>query len=128
MSRSIQLTLVGLAATGVLVVGAASADAASVATRVTIDFDRAGPAQDIFRGRVFSARENCRSNRRVAVFRRHKGPDTRIGSDRSEDNGRWLVDVEGHAAPGRYYARAPRKDLGGGDFCEADRSRTITVG
>jgi len=50
-----------------------------------------------------------------------------IGSDRSEDNGRWSVDVEGHAARGRYYAKAPRKDLGGADFCEADRSPIVSV-
>jgi hypothetical protein len=128
MRKSIEVILISLAVIGVVVIGASSVRAASFGSRVTIHFDAAGAARDVFRGRVFSPSESCRSKRRVVVFRRHHGPDTRIGSDRSEDNGRWSVDVEGHAAPGRYYANAPRRDLASGNFCEGDRSRTITIG
>ena len=127
MRKPIKVTVVTAALIGVLVLGAALASAASVGTRVTIHFDKASPARDVFRGQVFSPRHACEENRRVVVFRKHMGPDARIGSDRSEDNGHWSVDVEGHAAPGHYYAKALRKDLGA-DFCEVDRSHTITVG
>jgi len=127
LRRPVTITLVSALLIAGLVAVTTSALAASFSTRVTISFDRAGAARDVFRGRVFAASENCRSHRRVAVFRKRRGPDRMIGSDRSEDNGRWSIDVEGHAARGRYYAKAARKDLGGGDFCDADRSRTIRV-
>ena len=113
-------------ALAVLAVGAAlaapsGAQAAPAPTTVTINFfDQA--AQDVFRGRVGSPRPACRGARLVRLFRMRPGADTLIDTDRSEDTGPWSIDVEGGAAPGRYYVRvAPNAN------CEGATSETVTV-
>ena len=54
------------------------------------------------------------------------GPDQLIDTDRSEDNGSWLIDVEGDPVPGDYYVRIPQRAIGA-DACAATTSATIPV-
>ena len=56
-----------------------------------------------------------------------RGPDRLLGSDRSEDNGAWAIDVE-RLSSGAYYARAKRLASAAlGIACRADRSRFAVV-
>src|SRR5688572_23989691 len=102
MRTRITATLAALAALAAVV--AAPAHAGQANTNVSINFvNRPGP--DIFRGEVNSPNPNCRQDRAVRLFRRQQGPDQFIDRDKSEDNGRWSIDVEGDPAPGRYYVK-----------------------
>jgi hypothetical protein len=108
-----------LAAAAALTVGGGTAWAATFPTNVSIQFVPGG-ARDVFKGVVSSPNNNCIDHRRVRLLRRDAGPD------RSEDNGRWYIDVEGGAAPGTYYARVAAKDIGP-DTCAGAKSATVTV-
>jgi hypothetical protein len=114
-----------LAVAAALTVGGGTAWAATFPTNVSIQFVPGG-ARDVFKGVVSSPNNNCIDHRRVRLLRRDAGPDTLIDRDRSEDNGRWNIDVEGGAAPGTYYVRVTAKDIGP-DTCAGAKSGTVTV-
>ena len=44
----------------------------------------------------------------MSLFRVPPARDQLIDTDMSEDNGRWLIDVEGDPVPGDYYVRVTR--------------------
>ena len=116
---------VALSAIAALSIGVATASAATIPTNISIQrVER--PARDVFKGFVTAPDSRCFENRRVLLFRVTPGPDTRLDSDRSEDNGSWSIDVEGGAPSGSYYAKAPRKAVGA-DICAAAKSSTVTV-
>jgi hypothetical protein len=121
MRRSLVAVLASCVALGGAVAPSAGAQAAPSATSVTINFVN-GAAQDLFRGRVGSPNPACREDRLVRLFFVQPGADARIDSDRSEDNGAWDIDVEGGAAPGRYYARVTANAN-----CQVAMSRIVTV-
>lgn len=125
MRKSTLATLAVCAAiVGALAIPAA-APAAPISSSISITFvDR--PGADIFRGRVASPNANCIENRDVRVFRVRRGDDQLIDTDNSEDNGTWLIDVEGDPDPGRYYARITPLRLGA-DVCRGARSAIIAV-
>ena len=113
-------TCATLAGTAALPAGAAAAPSP---TSVTINFVNGAP-DDLFRGRVGSPNPACRENRLVRLFFVRPGAavDPLIDTDRSEDNGAWDIDIEGGAAPGRYYVRVT-----GNTSCEPARSRNVAV-
>ena len=124
--RGVIAGLLALSAAATLGVGVGSASAATVfPTSVTINFTP-GAAADVFSGKVSSPNANCVSHRHVVLRRKVDGPDIRMGTDRSEDNGRWSIDVEGGAPAGQYYAKVTAKSIAAGT-CAAARSTTITV-
>ncbi len=87
-----------------------------------VGISKAAPA---FHGHVRSTDIACTQGRRVKLVRVRAGRDKKLGRDRSEDNGRWQIDVS-PLRRGTYYARAPRTKLGN-VVCAADVSRTVTV-
>ena len=118
--------LLALATAATMVVGIAGAGAATTfPTSVSIKFTP-GAAADVFSGKVSSPNANCVSHRHVVLRRAVTGPDIRVGTDRSEDNGNWSIDVEGGAPAGRYYAKVTAKTIAAGT-CASARSATITV-
>jgi hypothetical protein len=85
---------------------------------------------DLFRGKVSSPDPRCVNRRLVRLFRVAPGADPVLDTDRSEDNGSWDIDVEGGAAPGRYYVRVVARTAtapGHSHTCRAAMSRLITV-
>lgn len=123
--RALLAGALALAATASMVFGVGAASAATIPTSVSIQrVER--PAQDVFKGKVTAPDARCFQNRRVILFRVAPGADTKLGVDRSEDNGNWSIDVEGGAPAGDYYAKAPRK-AAGADTCGAAKSATVTV-
>jgi hypothetical protein len=100
-----------------------SAHNASFDSSVSINYDRPN-----FKGRVSSSRDRCERDREVSVFKVRTGPDRLIGTDTTNDNGRYSVPKPG--ARGRFYARVSREVFGGYGHrheCEADTSGTIRV-
>lgn len=123
--RALLAGALALAATASMVFGVGAASAATIPTSVSIQrVER--PAQDVFKGTVSASDARCFQNRRVILFRVAPGADTKLDVDRSEDNGKWSIDVEGGAPAGDYYAKAPRK-AAGADTCGAAKSATVTV-
>lgn len=91
------------------------------ASRVTLDYRRRAQA---FTGDVTSAGPaDCTQQRVVKVFRMRPGNDTRIGRDRTEENGHFQAAATDPR--GRFYAVAVRKqvDL---EICSRARSEEIS--
>ena len=83
------------------------------------------------RGKAKSAESECQSGRQVTLFRRRKGPDDVVGSDNTNQFGRWGVKT-GHRR-GTYYARVAASqttDAQTGDTlnCLADQSKDVRRG
>ena len=82
-----------------------------------------------FHGIVHSDVAFCENHRRVRMFRQRPGDDRLLGTDRSDNEGRWEVDHPSLRS-GAYYARVARKEQivsGDGLLCKADKSRVIVV-
>jgi len=82
-----------------------------------------------FQGRVKSNQPDCRGDRKVVLFRQRKGPDDKIASDTSENNGDWSTGNT-HVNHGKYYAKARKVQFAmkrGLVGCDADKSRVVTV-
>ena len=79
------------------------------------------------RGKAKSAESECQSGRHVTLFRRRKGPDDVVGSDSTNQFGRWGVKT-GHRR-GTYYARVAASqatDRNGEQLnCLGDQSKDI---
>ncbi len=78
------------------------------------------------RGTLASEAPECAGGQRVALMRRRKGDDRRVGSDRTNAQGRWRVTDPGRS--GRYYAVAAEGALADGAICLGATSRTIRFG
>ena len=114
MKRSLRMTaMAALLACSAVAVWAVVAGAHTVGynSHVTTAFQRGHQQEnDIFSGTVISAKPLCEQNRRVAIQRSEDGPDPLVGTDFTDADGRWEVQV--HDTPaGTYYARATRKVL-----------------
>jgi hypothetical protein len=94
-------------------------------------------AVPLYHGKVkATAHEECEPGRRVTLYRkqpggtyRRRGGAERIGTDRTNREGRWKVEAPGDLAAGdRFFAKVRPKDVsdvGTGLSCTGDRSRTV---
>ena len=84
------------------VVGSAQASVPTVKTTVTIT---SGEGTE-FKGKVSSAKKQCRANRTVALYMKAgsaRTGDTVVGTDRTDASGAW--DIQGSFIAAIYYAR-----------------------
>jgi hypothetical protein len=104
-----------LAITALLVAPAAVAAASPTKIVVSLEF----PA---FHGKLTSPRHGCLGSRTVKMYRRRSGKTTQLGSDKSEDNGKWAIPVGKHLTSGEYFATVAKRGA-----CQAARSKVLTV-
>jgi hypothetical protein len=121
----------------ILVVGAVGAASVTahkkkIKATVTIQWnDNEGPyaTGDIFSGDV-ATKKKCRKDRTVKVFRAQG--DQLIGTDKTNSQGHYIVEVGGEASPGDYFAKLKKKALKRNKkhkhICKKATSPTITVG
>jgi hypothetical protein len=119
------VALAALAVGGLLT---ASAFAGVVKYDSTLTISRALP---LYHGKVKSSDERCERGRRVTLFEKQPGADDKVGSDRTNQQGRWKVKVPtGDLQPNdRFYAKVRRKlriVSADGYVCRGDTSRTLT--
>jgi hypothetical protein len=149
--------VIGVAAAGVMALGAQSAAAApgivKYDTKLTIFkgghrrgcHDRppktSRPHCALWHGGVESDRDRnpsydeanavweCMARRRVTLFKQRPGADRKLGTDGSKLRPEWGEGFWGMKAPerGRVYAKVTPK-VGDGFVCSADRSRTVRDG
>jgi hypothetical protein len=123
--------VIGVAAAGVMALGAQTATAAAVKYETTLKITHEGHHTDrgvLWHGSVRSeAGKKCSLGRQVILFRKRPVPNRKLGATLSAlNNGRvgW-----GLVAPtaGRVYAKVTRR-VGDGFVCRADRSRFVGDG
>jgi hypothetical protein len=123
--------LIGVAAAGVMALGAQTAAAATYNTRLTITQDRGAP-HALIHGLVSSGGgRRCEVGRRVTLFKQKPGADRKIFAVRSgggpQGFGTWGMGVPQAKAGWRVYAKAT-PEVGDGFVCSGDRSPIYTVG
>jgi hypothetical protein len=123
--------VIGVAAAGVMALGAQTAVAAPGVVKYDTKLTITDEGGDLWHGGLKGGGRKCVEGRRVVLFRERRGADRKLGSDRNQfrrnREARWFT--WGVRAPvpkgGRVYARAKVR-VGDGFVCRADRSRTIT--
>ncbi|HEX6586538.1 MAG TPA: hypothetical protein VF052_07270 [Solirubrobacterales bacterium] len=110
--------LIGVAAAGVMALGAQTAAAATYNTKLTISQNRG----DFFFGRVnASGGKKCEVGRLVTLFKQKPGADRKLGAVRSQSGGNWRIGGRQAKAGWRVYAKAT-PEVGDGFVCSGDRS------
>jgi len=121
-------------AAAMLTVGAIGAGVATAHTKrftTTVTIEAAGsPSGDSFSGDVDSRKNACLKNRKVTIIREQG--DQEVGSDRTNGDGHYVVDIDGFVQPGDYYAKVKKKVLKRNNehkhICKKATSDTASVG
>lgn len=126
----------GAATALVVLVGFAGGQASAhdVIYKSQVTLDDYGPVKprvitNFFTGRVKSPQGACRPDRKVKVYLVDAGPDTLIGTQQSEADGKWYLGND-QVGPGDYYAKLIRRDIGQtlhDHLCKRARSDVLTV-
>jgi Ca2+-binding RTX toxin-like protein len=80
--------------------------------------------QDVFTGKLKSSSATCKSKVKVKVFRKKKGKDPLVGSDKTDKGGSYSVKEP--RANGKFYAKVGAKPTPNGT-CVPKTSKTISV-
>ncbi len=79
-----------------------------IGSRVDINY-QPGTYSDSFFGKVRSKKDACEKNRTVKVKRQAQGDDVTVGSDQTDNDGDYSVNLGDYAENGKYYAKAKKK-------------------
>jgi hypothetical protein len=111
----IAVLALALAAVLLPVVSAAGAGKNSTGIVVSLKF----PA---FHGSLTSPRHACLGSRSVKMYREKAGKRKLLGSDESEDNGKWAIPVGKSLGSGSYYATVAKRGK-----CKAAKSKLLSI-
>lgn len=114
---AVRLSALLVVALTVALLASATAASASYSTKVVVSLKT--PA---FHGSLKSSRNACTTNRTVKLFRKKSGPDTLLGTDKSNANGKWSIPIGKRLISGSYYAKAPAQGN-----CKSDKSKVLTI-
>jgi hypothetical protein len=114
---AVRLSALLIVAFSVVLLPSVSVAGASYSTKVVVSLRT--PA---FHGSLKSSRSACTTSRTVKLFRKKSGPDTLLGTDKSNANGKWSIPLGKKLTPGSYYAKAPAKGS-----CRSDKSKVLTI-
>jgi hypothetical protein len=109
--------LLACLATAALLAAPLAGAAKPHATRVVVSLKF--PA---FHGSLKSADDGCLGGRQVAMFRKRGGKVRKLGSDRSNAQGKWAVPVGKNLTSGEYFATVAKKGE-----CKGGRSKALAV-
>ncbi len=109
-----------------LAAGTALGQVQTYDSKITIS--RAVP---LYHGKVKAPTGKCMRGRKVVLFQKQPGADAKLGKDRTNRKGRWIVELPAAdlAPQDRFYAKVRRKlniVSGEGYQCRSARSRTVT--
>jgi hypothetical protein len=113
--RALFAVLIALAAVALVPATASSAGKNSTKIVVSLKF----PA---FHGTLSSPRQACLGSRKVKMYRERNGKKKKLGSDTSEDNGKWAIPVGKNLTSGAYYATVAKRGK-----CKAAKSKLLSI-
>ena len=129
---------IGAALAGGLLAVVVAAHTTSYESNVNMNAYTSGAANNYFWGAVTSPKPACAPDRKVRVFRKRSGDDSKFGSDTSLEgpspgSGPYTVTAPtGDTPEGKYYAKIKARDLRPGGahahICEGAKSPTVAVG
>ena len=111
---SVQLLVAALAVSALALAPASSVAATKYPTRFT-EFKLKGSSSGAkFKGRIGSTKGKCVNKRTVKLFRKHNGKKKKLGSDKTNQKGKFGIELPGKLENGAYYAKVKRKDFDNG--------------
>ena len=119
--------LAALAIAAILALGASSASAGTtdyptVFTKFKYTL-KGGVAT--FKGEVSSAKGACVQDRPVKLYRQHSGKTKKVGSDHTNNKGKFEIDLgNGRPSDGKYYATIKQTKIGGSSNSKTCLART----
>lgn len=75
-----------------------------------------------FHGTLKSSKSACATGRTVKLFREKSGPDTLLGTDKSNAKTKWSIPIGKRLTSGSYYAKAPAKGS-----CKPAKSKVLSI-
>ena len=115
--RTLIATLAVVALAAMLALPAFSAGAGKNSTKIVVSLKF--PA---FHGKLSSPRNACLGSRTVKMYRERSGKKKLLGTDTSEDNGKWKIPVGKNLTSGSYFATVAK--LG---KCKGAKSKVLTI-
>jgi hypothetical protein len=115
--RRALLAVLVIAAFGALLPVVSASGASSYPTKIVVSLKF--PA---FHGTLRSAKGACLKSRTVKLYRKKSGPAKLLGTDKSEDSGKWSIPIGKRLTPGSYYAT-----VGAHGKCKAAKSKVNSV-
>ncbi|HEX8752575.1 MAG TPA: hypothetical protein VF731_04085 [Solirubrobacterales bacterium] len=115
--RAVFVALAACAVAAMLVLPATASSAGKNSTKIVVSLKL--PA---FHGKLSSPRRACLGSRKVKMYREKNGKKTLLGTDKSEDSGRWQVLAGKHLVPGNYFATVAKRGK-----CQAAKSNVLPV-
>lgn len=112
-----RLSVLLAAALAVALLPAALAAGASNSTTIVVSLQN--PA---FHGTLKSGKSACATGRTVKLFREKSGPDTLLGTDKSNAKTKWSIPIGKRLISGSYYAKAPAKGS-----CKPAKSKVLSI-
>lgn len=113
------ITGAAVAAVALMGTGSAVAGAPVTDSKVTLKEDSGD-----FRGKVSSEKRTCERKRTVRVFRKQEGEDVQLGSDVTDSNGKYFVDLNLIVINQPHYAIALPKEASKAD-CTQSKSKDV---
>ncbi|HSS04303.1 MAG TPA: hypothetical protein VLK89_03815 [Solirubrobacterales bacterium] len=115
--RSVLFAVLAAALVGLVLPAASASGAGSSSTKIVLSLKY--PA---FHGSLQSSRQGCLGSRKMKVYREKSGPDKLLGTDQSEDNGKWSVPIGKRLTSGSYYATVAARGK-----CKASKSKVVSI-
>jgi hypothetical protein len=84
-------------------------------------------AQGKFTGEIDSSKGKCVQNRKIVLVRKKDGDKKKLGSDKTNDKGKFKIGVGGSPKNGKYFAQADAKNVGA-DTCGGEKSAKVQIG
>ncbi len=75
-----------------------------------------------FHGTLKSGKSACAVGRTVKLYREKSGPDTLLGTDKSNAKTKWSIPIGKRLTSGSYYAKAPAKGS-----CKPAKSKVLSI-
>jgi hypothetical protein len=120
--------VIGVAAAGVMALGAQTALAATYNTKLTITQDQGAPGHTFIHGFVVS-RKKCEVGRRVTLFKQRPGADRKLGVAKvvMMDERNWGISVPLAKVGGEHVYATVSPKVGDGFMCSGGRSPIYKV-
>jgi hypothetical protein len=115
--RTLLATLAVVALAAMLALPAFSSGAGKNSTTIVVSLKF--PA---FHGKLGSPRKACLGSRTVKMYRERSGKKKLLGTDTSEDNGKWKIPVGKNLTSGSYFATVAKHGK-----CKAAKSKVLTI-
>ncbi len=65
-------------------------------------------------------------NRKIVLYRKKNGDKKKLGSDKTNDKGKFKIGVGGNPKNGKYFAEADAKGVGDGT-CQSQKSAKVEI-